>query len=256
MEETNKFINNITEFRLNNYWYTHEEVNFTMFMKLLIRKPIKIISKNKLCNKKILRYKDGMKISYIKDNDFYKYASEYTYKILEIIGKGRKNIIMDQLLLPFNLYKVDNYFDDKLKVIVVERDPRDVFILNKYIWQEKKIGVPFPLEVNEFCKYYKKMRESEKECISKKVLRIRFEDLIYNYDKELKKIEKFLNFKKEEHINPKSRFNPEISIKNTQLFNKKEYIKEVKIIEKELSNYLYDFPYEIKNDVKETVEFE
>ena len=100
------------------------------------------------------------------------------------------------------------------------------------------------------------MRESEKECISKKVLRIKFEDLIYNYDKELKKIEKFLNFKKEEHINPKSRFNPEISIKNTQLFNKKEYIKEVKIIEKELSNYLYDFPYEIKNDVKETVEFE
>ena len=37
----------------------------------------------------------------------------------------------------------------------------------------------------------------------------------------------FLDFKKEDHINPKKRFNPEISIKNTQLFRKKEYQKEI-----------------------------
>ncbi|MCI9281078.1 MAG: hypothetical protein HFI49_02310 [Bacilli bacterium] len=256
MKITNEFINNITEFRLNNYWYTHEEVNFSMFMKLLLRKPIKMITRNKICNKKILRYNDGMKISYIKDKDFYRYANQYIYNIIDIIGKKRKNIIMDQLLLPFNLYRIDNYFDDRLKVVVVERDPRDVYILNKYIWQEKQIGVPFPLEVNEFCEYYKKMRESEIKCDSKKVLRIKFEDLIYNYDNVLSKIEKFLNFKKEDHIKPKNRFNPDLSIKNTQLFNEEKYNEEIKIIEEKLKKYLYHFPYKIKNNIRNTIEFE
>ena len=100
------------------------------------------------------------------------------------------------------------------------------------------------------------MRESEKECNSNKVLRIRFEDLIYNYDDEVKRITKFLGFTGKDHINKKSRFDPDISIKNTQLFRKKEYQEESKIIERELEKYLYNFPYEINNDVKETVEFE
>lgn len=47
------------------------------------------------------------------------------------------------------------------------------------------------------------MRESEKECTSNKVLRINFEDLIYNYDTKIKEITKFLGFKESDHINKK-----------------------------------------------------
>ena len=100
------------------------------------------------------------------------------------------------------------------------------------------------------------MRESELTTDSNKVYRGKFEELIYNYDEEIGKITKFLGFTKKDHINKKSRFNPDISIKNTQLFRKEEYNEETKIIEKELKKYLYDFPYEINNDVKKTVEFE
>ena len=205
---------------------------------------------------KVLKYSDGMRISYITSEKFYEESHRYIYDIIDVVSKGKENIILDQFLLPFNLFRVDNYFDDRLKAIVVERDPRDVFIINKYIWQKKQICVPFPLDVNEFCSFYKKMRESEKECNSNKVLRIRFEDLIYNYDDEVKRITKFLGFTSKDHINKKSRFDPDISIKNTQLFRKKEYQEESKIIERELEKYLYNFPYEINNDVKETVEFE
>ena len=87
-------------------------------------------------------------------------------------------------------------------------------------------------------------------------MRVRFEDLIYDYDKKVSEIANFLGFKDSDHINKKSRFNPDISIKNTQLFRKNDYKDEIKIIEEKLSNYLYDFPYEINNDVKDTVEFE
>ena len=252
---TDKFIDNIQEYNFEGFWYTHEEVNFKMFIKLLLRKPFKLLVKDKQKFKPILRYDDGMRISFIKKDDFYKCAHDYIYDVVNYIGKGKKNIILDQFLLPFNLYRVDNYFDDALKVIVVERDPRDVYILNKYIWPERNLCVPMPKDVNEFCKFYKGMRESEIACNSDKVLRIKFEDLIYNYDNEVTKIIKFLGFTKADHINKKKRFNPDLSIENTQLFRKEEYIEEIKIIEKELKDYLYDFKEEINNDVKDTIEF-
>lgn len=252
---TDNFISKIEEYNFEGFWYTHEEVNFKMFIKLLLQKPFKILSRNKIKFKKVLKYNDGMRISYIKKDAFYKYAHDYIYDVVKCIGKDKNNIILDQFLLPFNLYRVDNYFDDALRVIVVERDPRDVYILNKYIWPQKNLCVPMPKEVNEFCKFYKGMRESEIPCNSNKVLRIKFEDLIYNYDKEVAKITKFLGFKKEDHINKKKRFNPDLSIKNTQLFRKEEYKEEIAIIEKELKDYLYDFKEEIDNDVKNTVEF-
>ena len=253
---TNDFIKSIQEFNFSGYWYMHEEVSPNMFLRLLIRKPLKILTLNKVKFNKILKYNDGMRISYINSKEFYKKSHDYIYKVIEEISKGKDNIILDQFLLPFNLFRVDNYFDNRLRAIVVERDPRDIFIINKYIWQEKQICVPFPLEVNEFCDFYKKMRESEKECNSDKVFRVKFEDLIYNYDNKLKEITKFLGFKKSDHINKKTRFIPELSIKNTQLFRKEEYKEESKVIEEKLKDYLYNFPYEINNDVKNTVEFE
>lgn len=256
MQITDDYIKSLINLNYPGFWYYHEEVNFIMFLKLLIRKPIKILTGNRVKFKKVLKYSDGMQICLPTKDEFYYKSHNYIYKVIEEISEGKKNVILDQFLLPFNLYRIDNYFDNKLKVIVVERDPRDVYILNKYIWNQKGLTVPMPTEVNAFCEYYSRMRKSEIECKSKKILRIKFEDLIYNYDLELKKIMEFLNFTEKDHISPKKRFNPDISIKNTQLFNSKIYDKEIKIIEKKLSEYLYKFPYEINNDVKDTVEFE
>lgn len=253
---TKNYILKIQQFNFDGYWYMHEEVNNKMFVKLLLRKPFKLLLSNKYRFKKILKYNDGMRISFIKDNEFYQYSHEYIYNVIDEISNKKDNVILDQFLLPFNLYRIDNYFDDKLKVIVVERDPRDIFILNKYVWQEKELCVPFPLDVNDFCKFYRNMRESEHACKSNKILRIKFEDLIYNYENVLDNIIRFIGFEKKDHINKKLRFNPDLSIKNTQIFRKKEYEEEIKIIEKDLKKYLYKFPYVINNEVKDTVEFE
>lgn len=257
MDITNEFVDSITQYKFDGYWYTHEEVNLKMFLKLLLRKPFRIISKNKLFTDKVLKYNDGMKLTYIKPDEFYKKAQKYISDVLKIIVKDSDNVIMDQLLLPFNMYRVDNYFGNELKAIVVERDPRDVFILNKYIWDDKKIGVPFPKDVNEFCEFYKNMRESEHIIDSDKVLRVCFEDLIYNYEDSVKIISKFVGFNEKQHINKKTRLNPNLSIKNTQVFNGNiKYKKEVEIIEKKLTKYLYNFPYKLENKVENTIEFE
>lgn len=252
----NDYINKITQFNYPGYWYTHEEVNFKMFCKLIIRKPLKLLQPKRFF-KPVLKYSDGMKISFINQNDFYKYSKEFIYKVISTISNGAKNVVLDQFLLPFNLHRIDNYFDDNVKVIVVQRDPRDVFILNKYIWGSKNCGVPMPYDVNVFVKYYKSMRESEKPSTSSKILRINFEDLIYKYDETLNIIKNHLGFTDNMHINKKQRFNPDLSIKNTQLFKSSDkYSDEIKIIEDNLSEYLYKFPYDINdNKVENTIEF-
>jgi len=257
IDYTNEFVDKITEFKFPGYWYIHEEPDAKMILKLTLRKPFKIIFRNKLFNKKILRYKDGMKLSYIKPEEFYNYSKQFIKNVLNDACRGKENVILDQLLLPFNLFRVDNYFDDELKVIRVDRDPRDVFVLNKYIWNSKNIGVPFPKDAKEFCKFYKDLRESEHSFNSKKVYKLHFEDLIYNYEKTVEKLEKFVGFTSKDHINPKTRFIPELSINNTQVFNGSDnYKEEIKIIEKELKDYLYDFPYKLENKVENSVEFD
>lgn len=255
MDKVYKYLNNITQLNYPGYWYTHEEVNFNMFMKLLIRKPIKMFFRNKYY-KPILKYNDGMKISFIKPEEFYNFSKEFIYDVISTISRGAENVVLDQFLLPFNLFRIDNYFNDDTRVIVVQRDPRDVFILNKYIWGKNNFGVPMPYDVHEFCKFYKGMRESEKPVTSNKILRINFEDLVYKYDQTLEKVMLHLDFTPEMHIAKKSRFKPELSIKNTQIFNSShKYDDEMKIIEKELKEYLYDFPYVLDNKVENTIEF-
>ena len=256
MNITNAYINSLINFHYDGYWYMNEEVNAKMFFKLLVRKPLKVLTLNTIKFKKILKYNDGMKICLPTKEEFYEKSKNYIYKIIEKISRGEENVVLDQFLLPFNLFRIDNYFDDNVRAIVVQRDPRDVFILNKYIWPQKNFEIPVPKDVHEFCKYYKAMRKSEKESLSSKILRINFEDLIYKYEETVNLVMKHLDFTKDMHINKKQRFNPDLSIKNTQLFNgSNKYDKEMKVIEQELKEYLYEFPYTLNNKIENTIEF-
>lgn len=251
-----EFMNEIVKFKFTGYWYWSEYPDIKMIGKLIAIKPFKLLFHKIHEFKKITRYNNQMEVTFFNADVFYTAAKKLIYQTIHLIAKDEKNVILDQLLLPFNLYRIDNYFNKGTYAIVVERDPRDVFILNKYIWNKKKISVPFPLEVYGFCEFYKMMRESEHKCDSDKVIRINFEDLIYNYEQTVCKIENHIGFTKDDHIYKRKRFDPAISIKNTQLFHKSEYAEEVKIIEEYLTEFLYDFPYKINNGVEQTVEFE
>ena len=92
---------------------------------------------------------------------------------------------------------------------------------------------------------YKKLRTDEiRE--NNRVIKVRFEDFIYEYDKTISKIEKFL--KLGEHVRKKDFFKPEHSANNTQLIKKhpNDY-NDIKKIETELSEFL--FPFENYPDV-------
>lgn len=130
------------------------------------------------------------------------------------------------------------YFNN-LKTIIVDRDPRDVFLLE----MDNPYGV-VPTDVIEFCKWYSLIRQHRKyECLNNEnVLFINFEDMIYDYHNTANIICNFLNISYEGISSEFKYFDPEKSIQNTRKWVKNnKYDKDIRCIENQLSEYLYDY---------------
>mgnify|MGYP007030236428 FL=1 len=106
------------------------------------RAVLRVISGGRINLNRPLEYKP-MRISFLNEQQFYEKAGTYINNFLKCMGIEEKNIILDQLLLPHNIYRAEKYFDDRMECFVVNRDPRDVFILNKYIWPKVNIYQTF-----------------------------------------------------------------------------------------------------------------
>lgn len=242
MDVTNAYIKSLVQYRSDAYWYMQERSTFPVFVKLCIRKFVSTATGGNVLLERPLQYRP-MQVSFVTPDEFYEKTKKYLNAVFGMLGIKEHHLILDQLLLPFNLYRMDKYFGDNTECFVVERDPRDVFIANKYVWSKTSETVPYPIEVREFCEYYKRLRQIEKPCSNQHIHRINFEDLIYRYDETAGRILDILGLDKKAHKKKRKKFNPDKSIDNTQMFLNPAYQKEVKIIEGELSGFLYEFPY-------------
>ena len=177
----------------------------------------------------------------ISKEEFYKKTKIYTDKLINSMNIEKKYnfLALDQLVPPDHNQTYLNYFND-LKIIIVDRDPRDLFLLEKYQYKHK--WVPFE-DIEQFVKWFKLIREHKKsELASKNVLYINFEDFIYDYDSSIDKVIDFIGLDKDKWNEKRKYFNPDISIKNTKKWlsypNAK---KEIEYIEKELKEFLVEY---------------
>lgn len=194
-----------------------------------------------------------MRVAFPTQEEFYSASKTFVSKYMDMFKEeGKSNTVFDRLLLCHNAYRLPHYFDENFRLIIVERDIRDVYCFNKYLWPEINAGSMYPTNVDVFIDYWKRLNMYERKINDDRVLKIHFEDLIYNYEETVDKIEKHCNLSKDDHDKLCEYFMPEKSIKNTQVFKiRSAWQDEIFKIEKELSKYCYDFPYEIKTDVKE-----
>lgn len=179
------------------------------------------------------------------EDKFLKATQDYVSKLLKIYNKDNYDFIcIDQLFPCTNIEKVKRFVPFDSFVFLVDRDPRDVFILCKKVWKNEA-SIPNGKDVEEFCKWFDFCRhnayeEAEK---SKIVFKLNFEDLIYKYSETVDKIEKFAGLNSDNHINKFSRLNPKRSVVNTQIWKRyPEEDKNIEYIKKHLSKYLYEFP--------------
>lgn len=183
----------------------------------------------------------------IEPDGFYEKSIEYMEKMLVAMGFDlAKPILLNQPFEGNNPQNSFKYFKNP-KAIVVDRDPRDVFLAHEKVYFGEGRHMPRG-DVKAFVELYRNVRKNQKRIESDRIIFINFEDLVYNYEKTTQKVIDFLGVK--EHSNPKKFFNPEKSIFNTQLYNKYlGYEDEIKYIEKELKEYL--FPYDKYPKLKE-----
>ncbi len=163
----------------------------------------------------------------------------YTDALMKKANKEDKPyLVVDQLLPSTNLERHMRYFND-IYAFVVDRDPRDVYLLGKYEWHDSTV----PEDLDTFCKWFKYSRSTRgvEQWDGEHVLYVQFEDLIYHYEQETARIINWLGLDAKDHIAPKTHLIPEKSIKNTRYWEQHpETQPEADYIAQRLPEFLYN----------------
>lgn len=226
-------------------WNTHSPKQEPLWRRVIL----KFLSKTKYINKWELKNKRQWEGFPYKDvffsvnpQNFNAVVKKHIKDILYAFGaKDNECLVFDQLFPGNDPQSCFKYFDDPYAV-VVDRDPRDIYVFGRTVLLKGRAGHLMPLnDVKDFVIYYRSLRDNQpyKEK-NDRILCLRFEDLVYHYDSATKKLRDFLHLG--ENPNPKSIFEPSMSMANTQIWKRyPEFKKDVEYIERELKEYLFDF---------------
>jgi hypothetical protein len=167
-------------------------------------------------------------------------TKKFTSSLFGTIANDNEIVVIDQLTPPNNIDRYLRYIDN-CKVFLVDRDPRDLYVLNKYVWKSKVVPT---VSVEIFCDWFLNVRQDQTNVLNKgyeNIIFIQFEDLVYDYQNTISKITSFLGIEYKNHSKYRF-FDPKISINNTNLFT--EYAPKIDItyIENRLKEYIYSFP--------------
>lgn len=176
----------------------------------------------------------------IYPENFEEAARQFIRNILTLMGADlNKNIVLDQPFLGSNPVRSFHFFDNP-KAIVVDRDPRDNYLFTKLVLYKTENIIPVN-DVKTFVKYYRLLRDNHPyKQPNDNVLNIHFEDMVYDYENTTAKIRDFCHLT--DNQRPKSIFDPNLSMANTQLYLRyPEYAADIEYIKKELPEYLFDF---------------
>ncbi len=233
---TENYINLISDYRYKAYSYLND-----FRLPWLQQIEIKIIKKF---------YRKTQPESFYctyNDHQFTHQTKLYLNKVIEAISKSicteKQTIIALQNAIPLastNGFARARQLLDGPKIIVVDRDPRDIY-LNLYEgrYLDNKGGMH---RARSFINFFNQQRNNVyKSNLRKEILLIRLEDLCYNYAETKNRALEYLNIESSTHLNRFSFFNPDASRKNLRSWEKIVVNKnELDLIEKELKEFLWD----------------
>lgn len=235
-----EYANSIIKIDYNGYW--HGDIwllNPILQYYHLFRRALSKIAPKKFKKKSYYNYFPWLHTYHAVENEeeFLKKTQNYMEKLCTAMNTEKKEfVLLDQLYAPGNIGRYERYMTDT-KAIIVDRDPRDVYIFQQLIKEHTLPRNPY-----EFCTVYRDSRINISNEKLKNCMFVNFEDLIFNYDTWVDKVIKFVGIDRKHHVRKKERFNPNISINNTKLWEKHpEYQEAVNIIENELPEFLYSY---------------
>lgn len=208
-------------------------------MKVL---PLQDVEKHKRMIKKIL-FRFGYRESLFTKNyitngeDFESKVSQYIHKLFSTIAdKKTQTFILNNTCEPYNPMETLELIDNS-KCIVIDRDPRDIFMASSTNGDNDDI----PKDYKTYVKRFRHQREQVKSNKDNKsrVLRLQFEDLVLKYNETVKKIMLFLELDAQDHVAKKRYFDPQKSLNNVRSWEQFEDHKAMDYIEQHLHKYIY-----------------
>lgn len=229
-----KYIEELTDFKYKGWWQydLYDKGEFYYYRKLIINKLLRMTVWRNTSRRMNVLPNEITYCSRPTPTQFIKITKNYISELLNSANKNQKEFIMvDQIVAPSNVNRYTKYFDD-IKVIIVERDPRDIYLLAKYVWKTCVIPTESAQLFCEWFLYTRFNRESELKN-EKTVKLVQFEDLVYQYDKKVDELENWVGISPSNHQKPFTYLNPDISKNNTQLWKKISHNSDdIKYIEK------------------------
>lgn len=240
----NRFLDQLIEAQPDFYWYQQEHYPRRAIPYLALRGLLRRVTGGRVQLKRPLTH-TPMWLAWPSPQAFYEAAQQFVREALDQLPRGKVGVVLDQLLLPHNLARFDQYFaPGDAMAFEVCRDPRDVYLSNRFIWAKRGEPVPYPTDVDAFCSMYRRIRACAKPSDSAFVHRLAFEDLIYRYEETTQKLANWLGLPDAQKAFNQSRFDPKRSILNTQLFTlNDDWQAYGQAIASRLPEYLYDFPH-------------
>lgn len=153
---------------------------------------------------------------------------------------GYSHIVLDQAVSVNKPETAFRYFENG-KLIIVDRDPRDMFVDDIVNWGNFPDGDVDLLEAGRrFVIRHKAMRPNRLE--HDDVLYLKFEELVLNYDETVAQIIRFLELDNSFHIKKKLYFDPNVSSKNIGIWKKYygDFKEALDLISEELSAYCFE----------------
>ena len=241
------YINKLTDFDYSGYW-VYDVLDKGEFYYVSVRILNKILQKTIWRNNRKRKIENNLnELPYERtlcarpsEEKFLKLTREYVNNLMAVANKENRPFVMvDQIVPSSNLNRYIRYFDDII-VFVVDRDPRDVFYLAKYVWQVKMVPTETADTFSRWFRYTHAHRLTE-EADQNRVMHVQFEDMVLNYEKTMSEIRDFAGMPENDHIGRFSQFDPAVSRKNIMAWkNDRRCNEEIHRIEELLPEFLYN----------------
>lgn len=243
-----EYIDALTDFKYNGWWFydLYDRGSFYHFRKRIVNKLLHMSIWRNQPDKVYNSMKNEITYcSHPSEEKFLELTRKYINDLFSSVSCGYDTVMVDQIVPSTNLKRFLRYFDD-IKVVVVDRDPRDLFVLGKYVWKDGMM----PDDAQTFVKWFRYTRSHRKtdNLNTENITFVQFEDLVYNYEETTLRLANWLELDSNDHTAPKKYFDPAVSINNTRVFERVSCdLSEVEYIKNELSEYLYDFDSVLKS---------
>lgn len=238
LQYSKEYVDLLTDFKAKGWWEYDllDKGEGYVYLKKIEDKILRALP---FTHRRILENED-MYLSHPTEEYFLNVTREYVHNLLQAANMdGKEYIGVDQIVASQNIDRYLRYFKDPIEVFVIDRDPRDIYLLEKLYY-----GSDNKDTVEVFCKKFTYIRESgdPEKSMSKHIHRLRFEDFLYHYEEIVGQVEMVTGLKAKDHTDQFKNFNPQRSIHNTQVWKEHpELAEDIHYIEEELRDFLYPF---------------